>query len=173
MPEPAVTENRDPLSETEEKLLERAFQDFYKANQSSLQTFGGQAPLQSVRNEIVSQESNREVVLTSKALAFTSCNETVEESQPVISATLESRDTDKQPSVSDVNSSQDYLSFDEETEFNDQSEPLNTKIKRTTSQILRSIKKRRGTSGERVQGAKLEMLAESIIEQCRIAMESI
>jgi len=36
MAESAVADQRDPLSETEEKLLERAFQDFYRANQGSL-----------------------------------------------------------------------------------------------------------------------------------------
>ena len=52
-------------------------------------------------------------------------------------------------------------------------EELQNKMERSAEQILCSIKKRRSRSGERRQGIQLDLLADKIIEQCKVAILSI
>lgn len=54
--------------------------------------------------------------------------------------------------------------------YYDVEDKLRSKLTRSSEQILNSIKKRRAKSSDRVTGRNLELLAQKIVEQCRIAI---
>ena len=50
---------------------------------------------------------------------------------------------------------------------------LNSKMERSTQQILNSVKRRRSQSNDRLTGMHLDILADKIVDQCRTAILSI
>ena len=162
--------SKEEVAMTEEEVLEKAFEQFYKSAPKSItsptrsfRVKGGDSKL--TFNEITSrgtEESQCEVILSPNN--FQASNEQRNSHLKLIDqAEEESLDKQlheeglgRQPNLDDA-----------------QIEQLQTKMERSAEQILSSVKKRRQRSTDRLKGVHLDILADRIIEQCKVAMLSI